>query len=278
MNKILFPTDFSTIANNAFLYALKMADFLEAEIVLLHTFDLPIIDNAEMPMNFKEIYDTLEVQQMANFKDHIPNLKIIASYNNLEHIKLSHVLKSGDLIYAMNETVVEQNISFVVMGTSGTSNWFETLLGSNAGEAITMLPVPVLSVPFEAHYQKIKTIAFTTLYREKDFKALEKVMAIASKLDASVKCLYVKKSGSEITEEQILAWEARCSHWPINFFVIPHDDVKETIQDFLHSQHIDLLTMLTEKRGFFEDLFSSSLAQKLAYKLDIPIMALHEQE
>ena len=54
------------------------------------------------------------------------------------------------------------------------------------------------------------------------------------------KCLYVKKSGSEVTEEQILTWEARCSHWPIQFFVIPHDDVKETIQDFLQNHHIDL--------------------------------------
>jgi len=277
MKKILFPTDFSAIANNAFLYALKMADTLEAEIVLLHTFDLPIIDNAEMPMNFKEIYDTLEVQQMSSFKEHIPNLKDIASYNNLEHIKLSHILKSGDLIYAMKETVAEQNISLVVMGTSGTSNWFESLLGSNAGEALTMLTVPVLSVPFETEYHKIKTIAFTTLYREKDMIALKKVMDIASKLNASVKCLYVKKSGSEITDDQIALWEARCNQWPIQFFVIPHDDVRETIQDFLHSQHIDLLTMLTEKRGFFEDLFSTSLTQKLSYKLDIPIMALHEE-
>jgi len=278
MKKILFPTDFSAIANNAFLYALKMADTLEAEIVLLHTFDLPIIENAEMPMNFKEIYDTLEVQQMESFKDHIPNLKIIASYNNLEHIKLSHILKSGNLIYAMNETVVEQNISLVVMGTSGTSNWFETLMGSNAGEAISMLPVPVLSIPIEAHYQKIKTIAFTTLYREKDMTALKRVMDIADKLNATVKCLYVKKSGSEITNDQISLWEARCKKWPIQFFVIPHDNVRETIQDFLHSQHIDLLTMLTEKRGFFEDLFSTSLAQKLSYKVDVPIMALHEEE
>lgn len=278
MKKILFPTDFSTIANNAFLYALKMADFLEAQIVLLHTFDLPLIDSAEMPINFKEIYDTLEVQQMASFKDHIPNLKVIASNNNLDHIKLSHILKSGDLIYAMNETVVEQNISLVVMGTSGTSNWFETLLGSNAGEAITMLPVPVLSIPIEAHYNKIKTIAFTTLYREKDFTALKKVMEIASKLNATVKCLYVKKSSSELDEDKIALWEARCKQWPIQFFVIPHDNVRETIQDFLHSQHIDLLTMLTEKRGFFEDLFSSSLTQKLSYKLDIPIMALHEED
>jgi len=278
MKKILFPTDFSAIANNAFLYALKMADTLEAEIVLLHTFDLPIIDNAEMPMNFKEIYDTLEVQQMSSFKDHIPNLKEIASLNNLEHIRLSHILKSGDLIYAMKETVVEQNISLVVMGTSGTSNWFETLLGSNAGEALTMLPVPVLSIPFETKYHKIKTIAFTTLYREKDMTALKRVMDIAEKLNASVKCLYVKKSSSDITDDQIALWEARCKQWPIQFFVIPHNNVRETIEDFLHSQHIDLLTILTEKRGFFEDLFSTSLTQKLSYQLDVPIMALHEED
>jgi len=278
MKKILFPTDFSTIANNAFLYALKMADTLEAEIVLLHTFDLPLIENAEMPMNFKEIYDTMEMQQLESFKDYIPNLQEIASSNKLGHIKLSHILKSGDLIYAMKEAIAEQNISLVVMGTSGVSNWFESLFGSNAGEAITALTVPVLSVPIEAQYHKIKTIAFTTLYREKDMNALKKVMAIAEKLNASVKCLYVKKSGSEITDDQIALWQARCSQWPIQFFDIPHDDVRETIQDFLHSKHVDLLTMLTEKRGFFEDLFSTSLTQKLAYKLDIPMMALHEED
>ena len=44
MKKILFPTDFSEIADNAFLYALKMADYLGYEIIVLHAYELPIIN------------------------------------------------------------------------------------------------------------------------------------------------------------------------------------------------------------------------------------------
>lgn len=278
MKRILFPTDFSEIAKNAFLYALKMADSLDAEILLLHTFDMPIIDGAEIPINFKEIYDTLEIQQMAHFKDHIPQLKQIADSNGLGHIQLSHLLKSGDLTYAMQEVVQVQNISLVVMGTSGASGWFDSLFGSQAGEAITVLSVPVLSIPMEARYEKIKTIAFTNLYREKDFEALKRLVEIASKFKATIKSLHVKKSSSTISVEEIRAWESKCDGWPVQFFVVPHDNVRETIEDFLHNQHIDMLTMLTEKRGFFEDLFSSSLTQKISYKIDIPMLALHEED
>lgn len=276
MKRILFPTDFSEIARNAFSYALKMADSLEAEIVLLHTFDMPIIDGAEIPINFKEIYDTLEVQQMAHFKEHMPQLKQIADENGMGHIQLTHLLKSGDLIYAMQDAVQEHNISLVVMGTSGASGWFDSLFGSQTGDAIASLSVPVLSIPIEAKYKKIKTIAFTNLYREKDFTALEKLVEIALKFNASIKSLHVKKSYSDLSAEDIKTWEARCSVWPVQFFVIPHDDVKETIEDFINNQDIDMLTMLTEKKGFFEELFSSSLTQKMSYKIHIPMLALHE--
>lgn len=279
MKRILFPTDFSETAKNAFRYALKMADSLQAEILLLHTFDMPIIDGAEIPINFKEIYDTLEITQMSHFKDHIPELKRIASVNGMEHIRLTHLLKSGDLTYAMKEAIAEQDISLVVMGTGGASkNWFDSLFGSQTGDAISALPVPVMSIPLEMEYKKIKTIAFTNLYRDKDFRALERLSEIASKYDATILSLFVKKSFSDISDEQIKTWEARCANLPVQFFVIPHDDVRETIEDFIHSRHVDLLTMLTEKRGFFEDIFSSSFTQKMAYKIDIPMLALHEED
>ena len=39
MKKILFPTDFSEVANNAFVHALGLAKVLHADLVLLHTFE-----------------------------------------------------------------------------------------------------------------------------------------------------------------------------------------------------------------------------------------------
>ena len=45
MKKILFPTDFSEASHNAFVHALKWAKLVQGELVLLHSFELPIYDN-----------------------------------------------------------------------------------------------------------------------------------------------------------------------------------------------------------------------------------------
>ena len=39
MKRILFPTDFSEAATNAFVHALEFAKSIDGELVLLHAFD-----------------------------------------------------------------------------------------------------------------------------------------------------------------------------------------------------------------------------------------------
>jgi hypothetical protein len=46
--------------------------------------------------------------------------------------------------------------------------------------------------------------------------------------------------------------------------VIDSDEVKETILDFILYQEINVLTMVTYKRTFFEGLFHPSLTKKFA--------------
>jgi hypothetical protein len=51
------------------------------------------------------------------------------------------------------------------------------------------------------------------------------------------------------------------------------DEVKETILDFILYQEINVLTMVTYKRTFFEGLFHPSLTKKLQIN-DVPILAI----
>ena len=57
MKKILFPTDFSEAATNAFVHALEFAKIVNGELVLLHTFELPIYDNQFFPENSENKQD-----------------------------------------------------------------------------------------------------------------------------------------------------------------------------------------------------------------------------
>jgi nucleotide-binding universal stress UspA family protein len=275
MKRILFPTDFSEVANNAFVHALEFAKIVQGELILLHTFDLPVFDNQFFPENYAVIYDSLELAQFEMFKDEIPKLRAIAEKHNLDKIKMTHRLMDGDLLFNIKRAIKEDKIDFVVMGTSGVTGWEAFFVGSNAGSAIISIDVPMLCVPLEAKFKKIETIGFTTRFRTKDKKALKLVLDIAKKTNAKVKCLYVKTSSSDVSKDTIDKWETEFMQEPVEFFVITSDEIKEIILDFILYKEIDVLTMLTYKRGFFEGLFKPSFTKKMVPNFDIPILTIH---
>ncbi len=278
MKRILFPTDFSEVANNAFVHALEFAKKVQGELVLLHTFELPIYDNQFFPENYTVIFETLQLSEFDMFKDEISKLRIIAEARKLNKIKMTHKLMDGNLIYNIKKAIKDEEIKFVVMGTSGASGWEAFFLGTNTGSVISTVEVPVLCVPLEAEFKKAEIIGFTTRYRDKDKTALKEVLIIAKKMNAKIKCLYVKTSNSDVSEATIKEWKTEFKDEPIQFTVIPSDEVKETILDFVLFKEIDILAMLTYKRNFFVELFKPRLTQKITNNSYIPILVMHEHE
>ena len=275
MKKILFPTDFSEAATNAFIYALELAKIVKGELILLHTFELPLADNVFYPINYKETFDTVELSKFEQFREELPKLRAIAEERNLGHISMSHRLMEGFLIPNIKECIENEKINFVVMGTAGAKGCKELFISTNTGDVISAIPIPVLSVPVNAKFEKIETIGFTTRFREKDKVALKQAIDIAKKTNAKIKCLYVKNHETESIDAIIEDWKNQFKNDPVRFYIIPSDDIKETILDFITSQEIDILTMITYKRNFFESLFNSSLTKKMSYKSEIPILVLH---
>lgn len=276
MKKILFPTDFSEVANNAFIHALEFAKIVDGELILLHTFELPVYDNQFFPENYNILFDSLQLTQFDMFKDEIPKLREIAKERNLDKIKLSHRLMDGNLIYNIKKAVKEDKIDLVIMGTSGASGWEAFFLGTNTGNVLSVIDVPVMSVSLESKFKKIETIGFTTRYRSKDKKALKEVIKIAKNTNAKVRCLYVKTKDSDVSDEKIQKWQNDFEGEPVVFSVIPSEDVKGSIIDFLQYKNIDMLAMITYKRNFFVELFNPSLTQKFSKSLEIPVLAMHE--
>ncbi|CAD0009335.1 universal stress protein [Flavobacterium chungangense] len=276
MKKILFPTDFSEAATNAFVHALEFAKVVNAELILLHTFEIPVYDSQFFPENYAAIYSSIELAKFDLFKDEIPKLRAIAAERNLNEIVIKHRLMDGDLLYNLKNAVKEDQIDFVVMGTNGVSDWTTFFLGSNTSSVISGVEVPVLCVPIDAKFKKIKVIGFTTRYREKDKKELRKVLKIAKKTDAKVRSLYVKTSDSDVSQQTIKEWEVEFADENVEFLVLPSDDVKETILDFILFKDIDVLTTITHKRSFFEGFFSSGFAKKITKEVSIPVLVMHD--
>jgi len=276
MKKILFPTDFSEVANNAFVHALELAKKVQAELILLHTFEFPIVDTQYFPYNYMPLYDSLELSKFDTFKEEIAKLRSIAEERNLHNVKMTHRLMYGDLLGCIKVVISEEHVDLVVMGTSGASGWKEIFIGTTTGEVVTSSEVPVLSVPFVAKYDKIETIGFTTRYREKDKEALWQVVNIAKQMKATVKCLYVRNGDSDVPMTTFAVWEKEFTNEPVQFFVIPDEDVETTIVEFVANQNIDMLAMTAYKKSFFTELFTTHFTERMTYHSDTPILVLHE--
>ena len=182
----------------------------------------------------------------------------------------------GDLMYNLKNAVKEDEIDFVIIGTTGVSDWTKFFFGSNTSSVISGVDVPVLCIPIDATFKKIKTIGFTTRYREKDKNELRKVLKIAKKTNAKVKSLYVKNSDSDVSEVTVKQWEAEFANDDVEFLIIPSDDVKEIILDFILYKDIDILTTIKHKKSFFESLFDSDFSKKITKEVSIPVLVMHE--
>ncbi len=277
MKQILFPTDFSEAANTAFIYALRFADSFGADLVILHVYDLPIVETPVLPETAAEIFDIVEMNQFESFRDELPKLHKMAESRGLGHVKIRNVLLYGDLVYNINKVCTDENIDMVVMGTKGASGLKETFIGSTTASVIANVKVPVLGIPAEAEYHPIKSIAFTTQYKDKDNDSMRRVLDIADKFGARVQCLYIKNADDPADiEERINEWKSYYRSDNIDLFNIAGDHIEQTLLDFIENQHIGLLVMRAHKRGFFESLFHRSLTKKMAYHSKIPLLVFHE--
>ena len=276
MKKILFPTDFSEASINAFIYALKLADSIKGEIITLHVYDLPQVGYSNVPGVLNEIYDLIELGNFENYKDQVPFLRRIAEQNNMEHIKISNVLDYGNLINKIVKIVRDEDIDYVVMGTKGATSLKETFLGTATTKVMNATNAIVFAIPENCEYKQIKKILFLTKYNFEDIKVLKKVIEFATVFEAHIDCLHVKSPHQKDNDAFKEEWQKIAKDQDITLHTISNNDVEGIILEFIDLNKIDMITMHIYHKNFFKKLFQISLSKKLAFHINIPILAIPE--
>lgn len=273
MKKILFPTDFSDAANNAFVFALNIAQKNNAVIYVLHIYKSPII-NSRIPAEIISDYNLdAELKSFEDFKEKSKAMHQFADENGFSDVELKLVLKEGYFSPNIKGFVAEEkDIDLIVMGTNGASSYLEkTFFGSNTVNTIESLDIPVLSVPAKAKISEPKSVVFATLFKEKDKEALERILKINERFGAEIHCLHVTKNKQNI--ETVLAeWKEHFAGKPINFKILDYSDsVNKTILKFVEENQVNVIVAVSRNLNFFEELFSPSFTKKISYESNVPI-------
>ncbi len=276
MKTILFPTDFSEVSLNAFVYALKFAQKFNASVLVLHQYQLPIVNAETFTLSIKEVYDSIEFQNFENFKSHVPKLRQIAANQDLLDVPLHYILTQGELLTNIKEVVESESVDAIILGTQGASGLKEIFLGSNAGNIISSIDKLIITVPQNAVFNGINNLLFSTRFREKDKTALHQVIKIANKFNAQVHVVNVSDNLSKANETAQL-WETEFKDDKIKFHNFENKNVVKTLLDFTKSYEIDMIAMLHYKKSFLQELFNMSVTQKMSYHSRIPLISLNEK-
>ena len=276
MKKILFPTDFSATADNAFLYALSLTKKLDAALTILHVYELPELGRA-LKSTTKEVYEMMEQEAKDDFQKSLKNLKTLAQKNNISDVAFSELIAEGDPVHKIAEITERHNIDLVIMGTKGASGIKEMFLGSITTGVIDESNKPVLSIPEKTHFKdSIDKITYLTNYKDEEINSFKAVCSFAEKFKAKMFCVHFDGDDSCANGEEMSAWKEKVNikDTTVEYNVLKGNDFEKALVEFKTEKQIDIIAIQPRKKNIFARLFSKSVSKSIAHHLNIPLFTM----
>lgn len=263
MKTLLVPTDFSAPAENAMLYAANMARNLNASILLLHVYQVPVSMN-DVPVlmvSAEELRENAEVGL-----EHAKELL----KNNYADIPVTSESRLGEVVTEVNDVCKNVQPFAIVVGRHGASGVERLLFGSTALSLIRHISYPVIAVPDTTTQYDIKNIALSldTLGAGPQHQVIK---TFAEELKAKLHVIHVKTDnrGSELPDKSASELNAACH-------VIRDHEFVHGVQTYAQQNAIDLMVILPHRHSLMERLFFRTHTAELVQKLPIPIMCITE--
>ena len=274
IRRILVPTDFSLTANNALIYALDLAQAVEAEVFILHAFHIPSAAvTAAYPVGYYEAVSMDELQKEADQRME----KLKHDYLYATQAPYECITQLGPAVDIIAHTAEEKDVDLIVMGTQKAEK-VKAWLGSVTTDTVKSSRYPVLAVPHEAHFERPRTLLLaTSLTQLADLHELDTLKTIAKEFEATIDVLYVHTKESELTREQAETQEALDDYLlgvPHQFHFAPHEDVNEGIQQYLDRCQAELLVMIPQHHSFLDSLLHSSRTKQMIFHTHKPLLAI----
>jgi nucleotide-binding universal stress UspA family protein len=279
---IALATDFSKNSINAYHYARQLAVELDAELTVVHAFNMPLINplapnyDTELP-SVAEL-EALSVERLADFiKNDMPeegNTMVISRTN----IKTKALM--GMAADALIEYSKEPSTDLLILGISANHDWVDKLLGSVAIKVMKNAHCPVLLVPEKSYYEGIQHVLYTVALDTSTNKDVDSVIHFAHCFDAAIHYIHVKEVPETLESERLFKefLAGKMTHLPFVIESVTAPTVAEGINSYCLGKPIDLVVTVTHHRRFWEDLMHFSISKELGWQSHLPILCLHSND
>ena len=272
MKTILVATDFSSSASNAAEYAAKMALAINANILLLHVYQIPV--------SYSEIPVPLDIDDMRKEAErNIEELKTNLLSKTNDKIKIDTEVRMG-VFFPHELKVVCEYISpyAVVMGSQGKTVAERLLFGSNTIFAMKYLTCPLITIPLITKYSSIKKIGlaceFDTVV---DSLIIDEVKLFVNDFNAELHVINTSEPGITTRENslEIKVMKQKMASLKPWYHFIKGQDTDESIMSFTEKNKIDILIVLPKHHDIVDRLIHKSHSKQIILNSEIPVIAIH---
>lgn len=268
MKKILVLTDFSDTSRQAAEYGVWLARLLQAEIILLHVYQLPLL-HPDTPCRMDE--DDLQKTTVKELNLLAEDLREI----NDRKISISTQIRTGTFFVELMYACAHVQPYLVIMGSYGNTAAKYFLWGSHTVYAMKHLPYPLLAVPSQAARGNISRVCFAfDGHPSRLYTSGDRVATICQDLHAMLDVICIDRKHTGDTTERIssmIAKEFSPLHPTVHFIQKQNSD--RTILSYVEKNHIDLLMIIPTTPMQLDIFYQGNVRQFISHS-NIPVLSL----
>lgn len=273
MKTILVPTDFSATARNAAQYAAEMAIAINANVLLLHVYGLPVV-YTEMPVAANDAA-LVRAHEKA-----LASLRTSLLETTSNRVNIEIELRMGTFFTELKTMCEFYKPYTVVMGSQGSSEMERILFGSHTIYAMKHLMTPLITVPAGVVFSSLKKIGLACDFdKVVDTTPIDEIKMLVTDFNAE---LHLLNTGEAEVFDPALVYEFGLLRQMLetlqpHFHYISNKNTDQAIIDFAENNQLDLLVIMPKRHGLLDKLVHKSHTKQLVLHSHVPVMALHQE-
>jgi len=271
MKSILVAMDFSKGAEHALDYAIKIANSIQADIMLVWVDafqtkeSIPGLCKNEIRRDAK-----LELQRIVEEKSAL-----------LLHNSMKVKLRKGKVYQELSLQAKSSDASLIVVGTHGISGYEEFWIGSNAYKIISYAPCPVISVRVDFDLERpIKKIVLPIDNSSGSTKKVPAAAGIAHAFGADIHLLGVYTTQLASLRKKVDRAIAEAEKYLISKNVTYLIEKRQsgnlplTVTDYAHQQNADMIVIMTDQDKATQSILMGDFSQTIINRSSMPILSV----
>ena len=287
--KVLIPVDFSDYSLKACEFGFSFAKEMGSEVVLLHAYFSPIYiptipygtDNfnfqIEREESVKSMIDTVH-KELNKLSD---TIKKKVDSGEFPDVKYTCILRDGIPEEEILRYAKEHHPQIIIMGTRGRSQKDIDLIGSVTAEVIERSKTFVYAIPEQTPlktFKDIRKVAFVTNFDQRDLIAFDSLIDAFKSFHFAVSFIHLSTDDDTWDEIKLAGikdyFQKQYPQLELHYNVVKEDNILSNLDKYVKEENIDVICITNYKRNIFARLFNPSIARKMIFHANTPILVI----